>query len=360
VMFFPCDRPEEVGKLRSLELTGAWINEASEVPKAVFDMLTQRVGRYPKGGKATWSGVIIDSNFPDDDHYIYRLAERERPEGWEFFKQPGGLIYKGGEYTQRSSYEPNPLAENVPALPGGHEYYFRQLAGKSRDWIKVFLLAQYGSVVDGKPVYPEYNDDVHCKPVRPVEGVPLILGFDYGLTPACAICQVHRGQLRIVDELWDDDMGIVQFARDILRPHLAMHYPKFSFQGVGDPSGVKRSDTDEKSCFMELAEAGFPAVPASTNSPIGRREAVAKFLIKMVDGKPGLVVDPRCERIRKGFNGRYQYKRVQVSDERFRDQPDKNEYSHIHDALQYAALYSVVMNNSDGWSKKVQYKEKVF
>ena len=30
--FFPLDRPEEIRKLRSLEITGAWVNEASEVP----------------------------------------------------------------------------------------------------------------------------------------------------------------------------------------------------------------------------------------------------------------------------------------------------------------------------------------
>src|SRR5690242_21830304 len=40
VFFFPVDRPEEIGKLKSLELTGAWINEAGELPKAVFDMVT--------------------------------------------------------------------------------------------------------------------------------------------------------------------------------------------------------------------------------------------------------------------------------------------------------------------------------
>jgi hypothetical protein len=37
--------------------------------------------------------------------------------------------------------------------------------------------------------------------------------------------------------------------------------------------------------------------------------------------------------------GRYQYRRVRVSGsaERYHDSPDKNEYSHPHDALQYVA-----------------------
>jgi hypothetical protein len=43
--------------------------------------------------------------------------------------------------------------------------------------------------------------------------------------------------------------------------------------------------------------------------------------------------------LRKGFMGRYQYRRVKISgaSERYHDEPDKNEFSHPHDALQYVA-----------------------
>lgn len=353
VFFFPVDRPEEIGKLKSLELTGAWINEAGELPKAVFDMVTQRVGRFPpaRQGGPTWTGVLLDTNPPDDDHWYFRLAEREKPKEWEFFRQPGGLVERDGAYA------PNPNAENVKNLPGGHEYYLRQVPGKAREWIKVFLLGNYGTIADGRPVYPEWADDIHCRPVVADPGLPLLLGFDYGLTPACAICQVSpRGQLLVVDELFAKDMGIRQFARDVVRPHLAMNYPGMSFQAVGDPAGMAKSQNDEKSCFMELAEEGIACSPASTNAFVGRREAVAKYLTRMTDGKPCLMVDPKCDMLRRGFNGRYQYRRLQVvGQERFKDVPDKNDYSHLQDALQYAALYSTTMNNSTEWSEPIAY-----
>lgn len=56
-------------------------------------------------------------------------------------------------------------------------------------------------------------------------------------------------------------------------------------------------------------------------------------------GKPQLQVHSRCTMLRKGFLGRYQYRRVKISGsaERFHDEPDKNEFSHPHDALQYVA-----------------------
>lgn len=354
VFFLSMDRPEDLGKLKGMELTGAWLNEAVELPKAALDVATQRVGRYPsqRYGGPTWTGVIMDTNPPDDDGWWYRLAEKERPNGFEFFKQPGGLIEQPD-----GSYIANPLAENIKNLPGGHEYYFRQVAGKNKEWIKVFLLGNYGTIADGRPVYPEWNDEIHCRHVKPYPNLPLLLGFDYGLTPACAICQVSpRGQLLVLDELFAKDMGIRQFARDIVRPHLAINYPGMSFQACGDPAGMAKSQNDEKSCFMELAEEGIACVPAVTNAFVGRREAVAKYLTRMSDGKPCLIVDPKADMIRRGFNGRYQYKRLQVvGAERFKDVPDKNDYSHLQDALQYAALYSQTMNNSSEWSEPIKY-----
>ena len=56
-------------------------------------------------------------------------------------------------------------------------------------------------------------------------------------------------------------------------------------------------------------------------------------------GEPGFLLDPKVKVLRKGLAGAYCYKRVQVSgDERFKDTPDKNEYSHVADALQYCLI----------------------
>ena len=58
----------------------------------------------------------------------------------------------------------------------------------------------------------------------------------------------------------------------------------------------------------------------------------------MVEGKPAFLIDRRCQQLIKGFEGGYQYKRMEVSGERYSDKPDKNMFSHIHDALQYMML----------------------
>ena len=58
----------------------------------------------------------------------------------------------------------------------------------------------------------------------------------------------------------------------------------------------------------------------------------------MVDGKAGFLLSPSCNQLRKGFLGGYHYRRIQTSGERYEDRPNKNKFSHVHDALQYLML----------------------
>lgn len=345
VLFISLDRPDDVKKLKSLDLTGVWLNEASELSKAALDMSTGRVGRFPSKaqGGSTWSGVIMDTNSPDDDHWYYLLAEVTKPEGYEFFAQPGALVAKDGGYA------PNPEAENVANHTLGYDYWLRQIPGKAIDWIKVFVLGQYGSVHDGKPVYPEWNDTLHVKAIRPLQGVTLDIGMDFGLTPAAIIVQRDsRGRLLVLDEMCGEDMAIRQFLQDILIPQLTSIYPEWwarrgghepMIRVFGDPAGNQKAQTDERSCFDEVRAAGLSVRAAKTNAYLPRRGAVAWFLSKLSGGQPTMLLDPCCTVLRKGFNGGYKYRRIQVTgEERYTDEPLKNAYSHPHDALQYVAL----------------------
>jgi len=354
VIFLALDRPEEVGKLKSFELTGGWINEAVEVPKEILDVLTGRVSRFPpkrdyhemlingalfdakdkESPPPYWTGVIMDTNPPDDDHWWYKLAEEETPENHKFYRQPGGLIEVDGQYV------PNKLAENVQNIAGGYLYYLRQMAGKTKDYIKVFLCAQYGSSMSGKPVYAEWDEKVHLSKENlvPIQGKPILLAFDYGLTPACIAGQLDsKGRLLVLREWCGYDMGIRQFYNEIVKPDIFNEWKGFRFEATGDPAGTQRAQTDERSCMEELASLGMAVEAAITNDFLPRRDAVAFFLTRV----NGFIIDPRCSMLRKGFNGGYRYDRVQISGAaaRFKDRPAKDKFSHPHDALQYLALY---------------------
>lgn len=340
VIFLALDRPEDVGKIKSFELSGAWMNEAVEMPKEILDMLTQRVGRFPpkKAVESYWTGVILDTNPPDDDHWWYRLAEEEKPEGFQFFKQPGGLI------RTPTGFLPNPRAENVQNIMGGYEYYFRQVAGKGDRWIDVFLCGQYGQTLDGKPVYPEWNETIHLakEPLKAIDGRPILLAFDFGLTPACVALQMGpRGQVMALREWVAEDMGIRQFYAEVVRPDIVANWKGFRIEATGDPAGTARAQTDEKSCMQELLDLGLYCEPAITNEMIARKDSVAYFLTRLAGGKPAFLLDPSCKMLRKGFNGGYRYERLQVkgAEPRYKDRPVKDKFSHPHDGLQYGCLY---------------------
>lgn len=329
VLFRALDRPEHVSNLLSLELTGAWLNEVREIPKAIFDTIDTRINRYPsaRNGGVTWSGVFMDTNPPDTDHWFYKMFEETKPENAELFRQPSGR---------------GKSAENLPYLP--KNYYDDLMVGKDDEFIKVYVHGEYGFVMDGMPVYRNFVDSMHVpnERVNPIPGLSLILGWDFGFrNPACVIAQLHpKGYLRVIREFTSENMGIRSFAREIVKPELATTYKGYNVMGIGDPSGAKRTDTDERTCYQELADAGLPAKPAKSNTMQARFEAVDAFLTKMVEGKPAFQLDRECKVLRKGFNGGYHYRRIQViGDERFHNVPEKNKYSHAHDALQYAGLF---------------------
>jgi Terminase large subunit, T4likevirus-type, N-terminal len=336
ILFLALDGADGPDKLKGLELTGAWINEAREVPKAVLDTLLGRIGRYPPHSDDTesWCGVILDTNPFDVDHWLYRLAEEERPANWRVFKQPGGVIRSG------SGWAANSAAENTRHLRRG--YYLDQIAGQSDDWIRVHLGGEYGAVIDGKPVFPEFVDSVHtaAEPLAPLAHTPVVIGVDHGLSPAAVFLQrTANGRWLALAELVTEEgsMGAVAFARE-LATRIAAWFPGLQCEAWTDPAGMQRSQVDERTCVEVLREyAAIPVRPAPTNAFTARREAVAGALTRLVDGKPGLVISPACRTLRKGMAGAYKYRRVRIAhDERYADQPDKGFHSHVCEALQYA------------------------
>lgn len=337
VLFRALDRPKDIRKLLSMELTGAWVNEAREIAKPVIDALIDRLGQFPpkREGGCTWFGLIMDTNPPDTDHWWYKLSEEQHPEGWEFFSQPGGLMEVNGEFL------PNPAAENIGNLSEGYDYYLRRMAGKGLDHVRVYYCGQYGFVVDGRPVHPNYADHLHCsrEELQPDPRQPIIVGIDFGLTPAACFLQRLQGWRWIAfDELVATSMGANRFS-EVLKRHIAAHYPKFKFSFFGDPAGDERVQTDEETVFQILNKNGIPAVPCFTNDTTIRRESLDEPLGRLVDGFPGFMLSPRCKVLRKGLMGGFCYRRVQVAGEaRYHDQPVKNEYSHIVEACEYGLL----------------------
>lgn len=348
-LFRALDKPDDIKKLLSLEVTGGWMNECREIPKAIMDMLIGRLGRYPRKidgrGGATRHCLIMDTNPPDSDHWYYKLFEVTKPEGYEIFHQPSGV---------------SPQAENIKNLPDG--YYQKMQAGKDQEWINVYVHGQYGFVQNGKPVWQEYKDDLHHtdKEVTIPLGWTIHIGIDFGLTPAAIFgVRTPSDQILVFDELVATDMDAKTFGR-LLKQKLVSEYPNHNFIICGDPAGDQRAQSDSSTPFMMLASSGINAFPAWTNDPVIRIGAVAQPMKRLDSvGEAGFLIGPKAPIIRKACAGGYKYKRLQVTgEERFTDVPDKNRYSHPADALQYLMLSlgeGTTLISSAGSGKKLDY-----
>ncbi len=419
VLFKALDDPGDVRNLLSLELTGAFLNEAREIDPSIWEGVTGRVGRHPSFSKlkgvlpwrheppdqpgrwlkwtrktskqpsritehyvilsefgeltadvpldqspdwrwveGPWSGIIADTNPCSTDDFIYKLfevqAQQDKQVGelYHIYKQPPGLIRVDNRWMT------NPNAENIENLPPG--YYTKAAVGKDKSWIDVYCLGKYGVLSDGKPVHAGYDDTWHSCEFDFDPGLPVYVGWDFGINgQACVLAQLsRRGQLRVFDEFFAEDMGMYQFARDVVKPGIAK-WKGARFEGsYGDPAGNNRAATDEKAAMQILndmyegMEVGLPfrTYPTHTNAARPRWDAVDFFLnnttIKQAQEPvaPRFLIHPRCTLLREGLQGRYEFERVRGTDGRFKEVPKKNRHSHLADGLQYLTL-GVISHN---------------
>ena len=354
VIFLAFDRPEDVKKLLSLELTGVWVNEARELPKSIIDACTMRVGRYPsmRDGGATWYGVIADTNAPEEDHWWAIMSgdvptpdylSRDealmlvKPDTWEFFTQPSAMTEKKETDGSLIGYTNNVSCENKKNLT--KDYYANIIRGKTKGWIDVYVMNKLGTIEEGKPVYSNWNPELHLAK-EPIPKAPntVFIGIDFGLTPAAVFGQkLPNGRWLILQELVCFDMGISRFS-ELLKHEIAKNYKGMEVDIYGDPAGDFRAQTDETTPFQILRQNGLRGKPAPSNDVALRIESVETALGRLIDKKAGLLLDNSCLNLKKGFNGGYHYRRLQTSGDRYDEKPNKNRYSHVHDALQYMMM----------------------
>lgn len=354
VVFLALDDDQDRRKLLSAEISDFWGNEARELPRGVIDDIDGRIDRYPavSQGGCHNPQIILDTNAPSEDHWMAIMSGQSpmpeglddnsrrafvKPDTWEFFIQPPGMLEARDEQGNVSGYEANPLAENRKWLSKG--YYKNLTAGKSLQWIRVNVLNKPGQLSSGKPVWPEYREEVHASktPIPPVPGYPLVIGVDFGRSPAAVIAQQAFGRWLVLSELVAENMGTRGFAR-LLRGHIQTNFPGFNFQIYGDPAGEHLAEADDISPFLMMRAEGFRIVPAPSNDPTVRINAVREVLNQLIDGKPRFLVSHSCQMLRSAMGGGYKYRRIQASGERYSDTPDKDRFSHVSDALQYALL----------------------
>lgn len=212
---------------------------------------------------------------------------------------------------------------------------------------------------EGRPVYADFNRTLHVSEtaIRPEPGCPIILCWDFGLTPACLLLQLVGRQLRILKEFVEEAGSISKLA-PVVRNHLQLQYlPWLHAESEDmiisyvDPAGFQKAQTDERTCVDIMRKLGFRKV---LPGPVGwelRRKAVEDYLTKTYGEGPGLLIDAEgCPLLVEGFNGGYRYPEKALDIEPTAVRPLKNKYSHPHDALQYGAAGATALRKTYGLS----------
>jgi hypothetical protein len=361
--------------------------EAAQARKAIWEAINPHSGKrrideaFPKGIRAstreqemfirfesgsTWQ-VVGSDNFnslvgsppfgvvfsewalADPDAWAYLRPILAENGGWAaFVTTPRGKNHAKTMYDYALT-DPRWYAERLPATET------KVFTAEQLEYERLEYIAQWGESLGnalfeqeylcswegawpGKLVYANFNRLNHVAQGPLLwHGGKLYRGWDNtGNSPACVVLQVPTaGQAQVLREYWSDRLGIVDFARDVLQD-CSKRYPCAEFDDWADPAGSARFSKPDGGLTSNaelMANEGI-IVMASDQALTARIQSVDQAMAR----QGGLLIDPSCERIIEGFSGGYHYAKITGSEDRFADKPEKNRFSHPHDALQYVIV----------------------
>ena len=387
--------------LQSLELSGAWINEAVFTPYDVVAQVYSRLKRFNPNPMAKvvlkTFHVVMDTNSPSEMNWWYKKEQKELPEGWMFFICPPAILEEEDSATGKTRYVPNDVeharrhgrrpAENVKQIDGGYHdgmtYWTDMLSVLPPDKIRMLLMNQYGLSVDGLGVFREvWNPALHriaADDAKVQRGLLVVGGMDMGRTPAAVLGQFVDGRLVAQCEVttWDpklhdgngglQHMDVGQFYDEFLLPVLVnvYGYPNCALQMFGDPAGKNLGEVVSFSAIERLRkEKGLNIVPCDQVRPASSFEVdithsnssgIRIACVKKEMRAGNLAISENCQLLCEAMAGKYFYETVRSLSKngsiRYKDEPCKNEWSHVSDAYQYMVL--PIFYGADDYSRPV-------
>lgn len=358
--------------LRGAEFTAGLVNEADRTNADILTYMAGRVGRF---GDLDPDQVVdpfigLDLNGCDDENWTHdTLVEGDLPEDMlrairevcgdrpliDYIEYPPAILV-GDQYP--NGWMVNPKAENLENLPKGYyekQYAFAKMRG-NQTYIDRMLLSKYTPTLSGRSVFPEYIDDIHSGEFDAVPGIPLLVFADQDLLAAAVICQLVKGQLRVLEEIAcvfedeDDQIHVVQMGGEAFGGQvaelLAVKYAGYEIgDAVCDPAGAAGEGAVNHKSWRQDFQKGLghrvrkARVPKNAIAP--RLKAVRDRFKPIYGEVRGILVHRRCKMVRRAFRTKYYYVRVGrgSGDGFYADIPKKVQgYSDLMDAIQYGCF----------------------
>ena len=361
-----------IASMRGVQTTDIWLNEADTMPVDALSVGIGRIDRWP--GLRHFAGyppelqgygqIVCDFNAPDEDNWTFtvfhdaderrKMAELMTQAIADAAKEKGVAAAKRVriEFYNQPGYG-QPGCENLQNLSAS--YYPRQiaalrLAGKG-DQLERLVYNKIVYLRAGQPVFSrEFSRRIHVADatIVPEPGVPLIIGLDQGFKGAAVVLQfLDPFHWQALAELHypAERLMAAEFGRrlsNLLETRFPNHKVEGGWGDMAGEHGASQAATENDTWNRLVAKAaGIRIRPqrVGTNRLQPRLEAVRAALELMHGGKPGLLIDPSCKFLIRGFEARYVWTdEVDASGDK-RKVPDKRlTEANVMDGLQYALL----------------------
>ena len=331
--------PTGGNQLRQFGFSGIFVDEAAFQPE-FEEMYAGAKPTTDGGGRIVlvssrspgfFKKIVFDqinnpsTNFPE----IPPVAIKNPMQGVELWTNPTNkFTIMDIHYTADPEKRGAEFRESMKAAMPLHQF----LREYERNW----------ETFSGLTVYPNFREDIHC-PVKKPEaqlGLPLLVGVDFGLTPAVVIGQLQGNSLKLLAEMCAQNESIKTFFPKVLS-FLKTHFREWNVTEqiifIIDPAGFNRNENDERTCALEMQEI-LPGITLEPGPVAWEkcREFVEHYLLYIDKEGAGLELDrASCPVLVAGFKGGYRYKDSTADIEPDKVRPLKDAYSHPHDALQY-------------------------
>lgn len=359
--------------LRGAEFTAGILNEADRMHPDILMYMAGRVGRFSDDfdpdlvvdpfigldlngcDDENWTNkVLVEGVVEPDMERAIRAVSGDR-ELVDYIEYPPAII-EGEDIP--GGWQVNPEAENQGNLPEGYyerQYAFAKVRG-NQTYIDRMLRSMFTPPRAGRSVFPEYKHDLHSGEFEAIPGLPLLVMADQGLLGAVLICQMVKGQLRVLEEIAcvfeteDDEIEVVQMGGEALGKQaadlLSTKYGGFTIgDAVCDPAGAAGEGAINFKSWRQDFQKGIgfrvrkSRVPKNAIAP--RLKAVRERFKPVYGDVRGIFVHRRCKMTIRAFRTKYYYQRIgtRAGEGVYSDIPKKVQgYGDLMDALQYGCF----------------------
>ena len=239
---------DDYSKFQGLEIGFFYMDEASEAPKEIFDILTSRLRNAP---------------IPDN---MYRGFLTTNPNGKNW-------VYDKFFTTVDPDYfgVVSTTYDNKDNLPAG--YIENMEKSYSAEWVKRFLHGSFDTF--SGQIFSEFQESIHVtQPATIPDHWYRFRAIDFGWSNPTAVlwaAESPEGELYIYRELYRSELSAFELAEQITN---LSGKERFEYT-VGDTSGAAVSQTDGESIYSQLYEyKGIQVQPAYKQDKLGRIDRV--------------------------------------------------------------------------------------